>query len=226
MTMIRTGTDGRSQSPQLQCAVLIPPDLRNPGASVELDEGGKPVPFLSDFLAEDIVRHVAKSFEYRVDIAYTSQLPPANFARDLERLLAADLMVFDLTGHDAQICFTAGLRYMTARPMICFIAEGMTAPSCLAHVRPIPYARKRLREGEAELTRRLKLISERHWTEGRPFFEVLSPADHKVRIGDFNLTRDVLADMEDRVHGDGGQSKRFSQSQGRGGRTSRYGYGG
>lgn len=221
MTMIHFGSNGLHTS-ALRCTVLIPPDLRDLQERAQVDRDFRPVSFPSDFLADDIVQHVAKSFQYRVDKVYANQLPPANFARDLERLLAADLMVFDLSGHNPDICFTAGLRYMTARPMICFIAEGKAPPHSLAHVRPIPYARERLREGEAELTRRLKLISDSDWIEGRPFFEVLAPTEHRVCIGDFELTRDVLADIEDRVHGDGRGPGRPVQGPGRR-RSGRYG---
>lgn len=205
------------------CAVMIPPDDRPAANRAAVD--GRHELSLSEFLAEQIVRHVAKSFEYRVEKVVAECVPPANFAFDLERLLSADLMVFDLTGHNPDICFAAGLRYMTGRPMICFVGEGRPIPSTLAHVQPIEYGRECLRDSEAEFTRRLHMVREGHLTAARPFFQVHSPKDHKVVIGDFALTRDVLADIEDRIHGNSraaGRGERFAGNGARSFRSGRY----
>lgn len=196
------------------CVTVIPPSVA--GQSYECD-----------FMADEIVLHVAKSFGYQVEKVVIADCPPANFARDLERLMAADLMAFDLSGSNPNVCVLAGLRYMTGRPMISFVANGGAVPHLLAHTRAIPYVRDRLRECEAEFIRRLSRIDGGDWIEGRPFFEVLAPDEHRVRIGEFELTRNVLADIEDRVHSGGKSQDRVvpssSNSAMKARRSTRYG---
>lgn len=210
---------GNADCSRKHCAVMVPPD---PPLVPPLPGMPPQILLSAGFLAKDIVTHVARAFQYTVDTLVAHTLPPANFARDLDIILATDVMIFDLSWQNPEICFAAGLRYMTARPMVCFVQQGERVPHSLAHLRPIEYAHATVRDTEAEFIRRMTLIVQNHRTEGRPFFEVHSPESRKVIIGDFILTRDVLADVEDRVHGGGVVAKGRNRGGMGGSRGGRY----
>lgn len=195
MTATRPRRDRFSDEESLPlCAIYVP---NTPGSS----ESDHAKANDTSFLADDIVRPVARSFGYRVERLIAPESPPASFARDLDRILSAELSVFDLTHQNPDICFAAGLRYMTGRPILCCLQAGAAAPFSLAHVRPISYARQDLRSTEAEIVRRLSRVLKGHPTEARPFFEVLPPRDNALTIGGFTITADVLANIEDRLAG-------------------------
>lgn len=150
-------------------------------------------------LINRIVVPILKLFNYRSELVQSPSFRPPAYAHQLDDLLASRLTVADLTGADPNVCFEVGVRYLSGRPLVCFIREGMSPPEVLAHLRPISYSPTDPHPAIREFADRLKRISEDHPTEGRPLFEVQCQGRSGVIMGGFKLDRQSLRELEARV---------------------------
>jgi predicted RNase H-like HicB family nuclease len=156
------------------CTVAAPAISRKDGES-------QPPPTV--FLVEKLLPGVLPFWGLQMHL-----LPPPETQADywhetVRCIIDSPLMMFDLTGADPSICYELGLRYMSGKPLIAFVAKGLESdvPTSLRHIAPIVYAEDEPRAAEAEVHYRLDRIRNLRSTAGCPLFEVLP--DIEVMIG-------------------------------------------
>lgn len=203
MLMQQDRVDTRAILPMKLCTVVLP--------------GDDPC---HRFLAYDLVEHAANLYQYRIQVVRPPSSRPPTYARQLEAVLESELMVFDISGANPNVCFEAGLRYMSGLPMICFIAKGETPPPLLDHVGLIAYTTDatEFRAIEHALFDRLKDIAAGDEFSCRPIFEVQHSKQRSLKIGGFDLNRDTVRALEDMAR------RRRLGANGVSGGTGRYGY--
>ena len=150
----------------------------------------------NDYLFGKIVQPVLRSMGYETEIAHHIGVPQTTLDEVMRRLINVDLVVFDLTGAEPNICFEAGIRHMSGRPVAHFISQGSMPPYDLAHTKPIVYDRKDAATHDAVKAQFIGLltgIASDDDTSGRPLLRVLGGV---VCIGDVVVTRDALREIE------------------------------
>lgn len=155
--------------------------------------------YSSSSLIQNVALPILKLFNYRIEVVPAPEFRPPSYVHHLDDLLSSRLVVADLTGADPNICFEVGIRYLSGRPLLCFIKDGEQPPEALAHLRPISFAADNIHPSIKEFADRLKRIASDDATEGRPIFEVQCHGKGSVMIGDFRLDRQSLRELEARV---------------------------
>ena len=98
--------------------------------------------------AEEVFQNIVKpnleAIGYQVSKAEHVGYSHANYKDVVQMLLDDDLVIFDISDTDPNVCFEAGIRYMNARPVIFMAAERKVngkryLPPDLAHLDPIFY---------------------------------------------------------------------------------------
>jgi hypothetical protein len=188
MTFVRTESN-ETQSVQLAvCSVVVP--IMPP------TEGGLATPSPCDFLVKDLLPKIFRERGLHMHLLDPPETRVEYVTETLQCILESPLMMFDLTWADPAICTELGLRYMSGRPFIAFVAKSRQTdvPMTLRHIKPIAYADNELREAEAEVHTRLDNIRKPQSVEGRPLFRVLPGG--KVVVAGHELTRPMIAELE------------------------------
>jgi uncharacterized protein YjbI with pentapeptide repeats len=91
----------------------------------------------SDQILGEIIRPVAARLGYKTERADEISQPGSVIHQMVSHLRNAELVVADLTGHNANVFYELAIRHMTGKPVVSIIEEGEEIPFDVAQLRTI-----------------------------------------------------------------------------------------
>jgi len=131
----------------------------------------------ADWVLEAIIQPVFKDFpEFRVERADKLAQPGQIDAQIITKLLTADLVIADLTGHNPNAFYEIAMRHMTQKPIIHMHQTGTKIPFDVIGYRSIRFSRERPRDltaAQDELRQMIKAVHAQGYTVENPVTNLL-----------------------------------------------------
>jgi hypothetical protein len=166
-------------------------------------------------LIEDCLCPILHEHGYEIIPLSTTSSLSTVLGRNIQDIIDADLVVFDLCDATGDIFVLIGIRYLSGRPMVIFYPNNQpkVLPSSLMHARPIAYLRddvKLTAAGTRELIRRLAILKEKPGDSiCRPIFGLFN--ENPLTIGGIEITERQILQIEDIIKSNGVQFMKKSQ---------------
>ena len=107
-----------------------------------IGEDGTPERVNADWVLGYIIKPVLESEPFNYGVARADQGPPGLITAQLiSDIFEADLIVADLTGHNANVFYELAISHMLKKPVVSLITEGERVPFDVHDDRAIPYNR-------------------------------------------------------------------------------------
>ena len=107
-----------------------------------IGEPSTPIRDNADMVAEFIITAALEPLGYKVERADRIPTPGTITDQIINAVLSADVVVADLTGHNANAFYELALRHMVGRPTVHLITAGERIPFDVADMRTIHYSVK------------------------------------------------------------------------------------
>jgi hypothetical protein len=153
----------------------------------------------SNIVLKFIIKPVLEELGFAEPVRADMLSEPGIIGRQIvSRLIGADLVIADLTGHNPNVFYELAIRHGTGKPFIQLIARGEIIPFDVGHQRTIQFDRTDLEDVElckAELKSQIEATR-------RPDFHVETPIGHALdfeRLRGGGTTEQALAVLVDRL---------------------------
>ncbi len=136
-----------------------------------IGDSGTPTRDNADMIAEYIVRPAVEALGYRVERADRIAKPGTITDQIIDSVLSAELVVADLTDHNANAFYELALRHMADKPTVHLISRGQRIPFDVADARTIYYGVKNPTEITAardELNKQIREIEKPGYKPSNP----------------------------------------------------------
>ena len=114
-----------------------------------IGEDGSDIRKRSDQIFKHVIEPIAAGHNYRAEMAHHLSKPGSITTQIVEHILNDDLVVADLTDHNANVLYELAIRHMVRKPVVQLIQKDQKLPFDIAQQRTISIDHKDLDSVEA-----------------------------------------------------------------------------
>lgn len=126
-----------------------------------IGEEGSEIRKRSDQVFKHVISPVAETEGYRAEMAHHVSEPGSITTQIIDRILNADLVIADLTGHNANVLYELAVRHVVKKPVVQIIQRGEKLPFDISQQRTISLDHRDLdsvEEAKEALTKQIRSV--------------------------------------------------------------------